>query len=178
MNIVIITGSPHRHGTSALLVEHFTQGAVEAGHQVFRFDAAFQKIHPCIACRRCRTGHQGCVFRDDMDVLNPRLLEADMVVFASPVYYYDWSAQLKLAIDRFYANSAALRTPKKTALLLTMKDETMASAAGAILSYQGMTDYLGWERVEVLSALGCNTPEEMAGTDYPQRAYELGKSFM
>lgn len=55
MNIVIITGSPHRHGTSALLVERFTQGAVEAGHQVFRFDAAFQKIHPCIACRRCRT---------------------------------------------------------------------------------------------------------------------------
>ncbi|MFR2157094.1 MAG: NAD(P)H-dependent oxidoreductase [Evtepia gabavorous] len=47
-----------------------------------------------------------------MEELNPHLLEADLVAFASPIYYYDWSAQLKLAIDRFYANSTALRTPK------------------------------------------------------------------
>ena len=125
MKIVMITGSPHRHGTSALLADAFIQGAQEAGHTVFRFDAAFQELHPCRACERCHNTDKGCIYKDGMEELNPHLLEADLVAFASPIYYYDWSAQLKLAIDRFYANSTALRTPKKAVLLLTMEDDTM-----------------------------------------------------
>ena len=109
MKIVMITGSPHRHGTSALLADAFIQGAQEAGHTVFRFDAAFQELHPCRACERCHNTDKGCIYKDGMEELNPHLLEADLVAFASPIYYYDWSAQLKLAIDRFYANSTALR---------------------------------------------------------------------
>lgn len=176
MKIVVITGSPHRHGTSALLADQFIRGAQEAGHEVFRFDAAFQDLHPCLACEKCHTTDTGCVHKDDMELLNPHLLAADLVAFASPIYYYDWSAQLKLAIDRFYANSAALRTPKKTALLLTMEDETMESAAGAIQSFQGMTNYLGWQRVGMISALACGSLEAIEKTDYPEQAYQLGKS--
>lgn len=176
MKIVMITGSPHRHGTSALLADAFIQGAQEAGHTVFRFDAAFQELHPCRACERCHNTDKGCIYKDGMEELNPHLLEADLVAFASPIYYYDWSAQLKLAIDRFYANSTALRTPKKAVLLLTMEDDTMESAAGAVLSFQGMTNYLGWERVGVISALSCGDLAVMERTDYPQQAYELGKN--
>lgn len=176
MKIVVITGSPHRHGTSALLADKFIQGAQENGHEIFRFDAAFQDLHPCLACRKCRETENGCVYKDDMELLNPHLLAADMVVFASPIYYYDWTAQLKLAMDRFYANGPALRVPKKTALLLTMEDDTMESAAGAIQSYQGMTNFLHWQRVGVISALDCGNLEDMAKTNYPQKAYELGKS--
>ncbi|MCI5500217.1 MAG: flavodoxin family protein [Clostridiales bacterium] len=176
MKIVVITGSPHRHGTSALLADRFIQGAREGGHEIFRFDAAFQDLHPCLGCDRCRQGDKVCVWKDDMTGLNPHLLAADMIVFASPIYYYDWSAQLKLAMDRFYGLGEALRVPKKSALLLTMEDDTMESAAGAILSYQGMTNYLGWERVGVISALGCGDLEAMEKTSYPQEAYELGKS--
>ena len=55
MRIVVITGSPHRHGTSALLADRFIQGAQEAGHEVFRFDAAFETVHPCLACEKCHT---------------------------------------------------------------------------------------------------------------------------
>ena len=129
MKIVMITGSPHRHGTSALLADAFIQGAQEAGHTVFRFDAAFQELHPCRACERCHNTDKGCIYKDGMEELNPHLLEADLVAFASPIYYYDWSAQLKLAIDRFYANSTALRTPKKAVLLLTMEDDTEVECA-------------------------------------------------
>ena len=88
----------------------------------------------------------------------------------------DQRSELKLAIDRFYANSTALRTPKKAVLLLTMEDDTMESAAGAVLSFQGMTNYLGWERVGVISALSCGDLAAMERTDYPQQAYELGKN--
>ena len=106
MKIVMITGSPHRHGTSALLADAFIQGAQEAGHTVFRFDAAFQELHPCRACERCHNTDKGCIYKDGMEELNPHLLEADLVAFASPIYYYDWSAQLKLAIDQLTQQEA------------------------------------------------------------------------
>lgn len=177
MKIAVITGSPHRHGTSALLADKFIQGAQEQGHEIFRFDGAFKDVHPCIACRQCRNTDKGCVFQDDMNELNPYLLAADMVVLVSPIYYYDWTAQLKTVIDRFYAHSPLLRSlNKKAALLLTMEDDTMESADGAILSFQGMTNFLGWERVGIISALDCLDLEAMAKTDYPQQAYELGRS--
>ena len=70
MKIVIITGSAHKHGTTATLTDQFQRGAADAGHEVFRFDAAFQNVHPCIGCDKCvRTGE--CTFAaDDMKELN------------------------------------------------------------------------------------------------------------
>ena len=73
MKIVMITGSPHRHGTSALLADAFIQGAQEAGHTVFRFDAAFQELHPCRACERCHNTDKGCIYKDGMEELNPHI---------------------------------------------------------------------------------------------------------
>lgn len=175
MKILLITGSPRKKGTSSLLADRFVEGATKAGHEVYRFDAAFKNIHACVACRHCRNTDDGCVFKDDMWEIYSRLLEADAVVFAAPIYYYDWSAQLKLVIDRFYAHSPALRHYKKTALMLTMEDETMKSANGAILSYEGMTDFLKWERVGIISALNCLGREDIEKTDYPQMAYALGE---
>ena len=63
MYIVMITGSPHRHGTSALLADEFIRGATESGHAVFRFDAAFECVHPCIGCDTCRCGKSHVCFK-------------------------------------------------------------------------------------------------------------------
>ena len=92
MKIVMMTGSAHRHGTTATLADRFQQGALDAGHEVYRFDAAFQDVHPCIGCDKChRTGT--CTFAaDDMKLLNPHLLAADAVVFVSPIYYFTINA--------------------------------------------------------------------------------------
>ena len=142
MKITIITGSAHRKGTTAYLTEKFIEGATEAGHEIFRFDAAFKNVHPCIACEKChRTG--SCAFQDDMNELNPHLIEADAVVLVSPIYYYDINAQLKAVIDRFYANDEQLHGNKKSVLMLTMADTGMESAEGALASYKGMTNFLG-----------------------------------
>lgn len=175
MKIVVITGSPHKAGTSALLTEQFIRGADEAGHEIYRFDAAFMDVHPCIACESCRDTGRGCIFHDSMEELNPRLLAADAVIFVSPVYYYGVTAQIKAVIDRFYANNAALHTPKKSALMLTFGDDTMESANGAIASYKGMTDYLGWERSGIIAALECYTVEDIKRTGFPEMAFELGR---
>ncbi len=177
MKTLVITGSPHKNGTTALLANEFIAGAEEAGGQVVRFDAAFKNVHPCIACEKCHSGNGGCVFKDDMERLNPELLEADAVVFISPIYYYGMSAQIKSVIDRFYANDAALHSAKKCALLLAFADETDESAEGAIASYKGMTNFLGWRSVGIVAAKGCTVPDYIKNTSYLKQARELGKKF-
>lgn len=177
MKIVVITGSPHRHGTSAALAERFIRGAEEAGHSVYRFDAAFHSVHPCLGCDHCRKTAEGCVFQDGMAELNPHLLEADGIVFVSPIYYYDVNAQLKAVIDRFYANNAQLMGGRKTALLVTMADDTLKSAEGAVTSFRNMSDYLQWEPVGTVVAANAGDLTALEETDALDRAYRLGLRF-
>lgn len=176
MKILVITGSPHKNGTTALLAEKFILGAEEAGHSIYRFDAAFKNIHACVACETCHRTETGCAFKDDMEELNPKLLEADAIVFLSPIYYYALNAQIKTAIDRFYANDAALHGSKKAALIVTMADDTMESAEGAIASFKGMTNYLEWEIAGIIVGVSCGDVDSLSKTAYPEQAYELGKN--
>lgn len=108
MNIVVLTGSPHRNGTTSVLTEEFIKGAESKGHNVFRFDAAFHDIHPCHGCDAC--GMNGpCVQKDDIENdLIMRLVDADLIALISPVYYWHVSAQLKTCIDRFYARTGRI----------------------------------------------------------------------
>ena len=175
MKVLVITGSAHKNGTSAYLAQKFIEGAAESGHEVFRFDAAFKKVHPCIGCDKCQSAGS-CAFQDDMNELNPKLLEADAVVFVSPIYYYGLNAQIKTVIDRFYANDAKLHGSKKAAIMLTMADTTAESAEGALGSFKGMTKYLEWDIAGTVVGVNCMTPEMIKNTDYPEQAYQLGKS--
>mgnify|MGYP002422121466 FL=1 len=88
MHIVMITGSPHKKGTSALLADEFIRGAKEKGNSVYRFDTAFECVHPCIGCETCKCGDNPCVFQDAMMELYSELKKSDMVVFVSPLYYH------------------------------------------------------------------------------------------
>ena len=152
MYIVMITGSPHKNGTSALLADEFIKGAEESGHSVFRFNTAFECVHPCIGCDSCQCGDKPCVFQDDMNFLYPELKKADMIIFVSPLYYHCLSAQIKIAIDRFHGIDSALG------------------------SYHETVKYLGWNDSGVLLAYGCSTRADIEKTDYPKKAYELGRA--
>ncbi len=176
MRIVMITGSPHKNGTTSVLADSFAKGAAEAGHEVFRFDAGLKNVHPCIACEKCHTTDTGCAFKDDMEELNPHLAAADLITFVSPIYYYDITAQMKAVIDRFYAINDSLQVNKKLVLLTAMADDKLTSADGANLTFTRMAEYLGWEFVGIINADSCGTAEDIEKTNYPQKAYELGKS--
>ncbi len=176
MKILVITGSAHKSGTTAYMTEEFIKGASEAGHDIFRFDSAFKNVHPCIACEKCHTTENGCVFKDDMQEVNPELLGADVVVFVTPIYYYDMNAQIKAVIDRFYANDEALHGGKKAVLLTTMADDELTSAEGANVSFTNMSNFLEWEIAGIINAKASWTLEDLQKTEYPQQAYELGKS--
>ena len=173
MKVLVITGSPHRQGTSATLADAFIQGAQEAGHEVTRFDAAFKNVHPCIACERCHTTDLGCTFQDDMSELNSLLLAADAVVFASPIHYFGMSASITAVVGRFYANNAALQTPKKSALLLACTDTETWVPEGAIRTFQNISRYLKWDVSGIVTAMGCTDREAVLKTVFHQQAYEL-----
>ena len=99
MRIAVLIGSPNKDGSSNLLAESFVGGAKEVGHSVQIIDAAHVNIHPCTGCIHC--GYEGpCVQRDDIESVKSAILEADMLVFVAPLYYYGMSAQLKTLIDR------------------------------------------------------------------------------
>ena len=102
--ILILNGSPRPNGNTAALIAAFTEGAQSAGHTVTRFDLSRMKIGGCLGC--CGGGKNPdapCVQKDDMTLIYPAYREADIVIFASPMYYWGFSGQLKCAIDRLFA---------------------------------------------------------------------------
>ena len=131
MKIAVISASPHKNGTSALLADRFIAGAEEAGHSVFRFNAAFEDIHPCMACDAC--GMNGpCVQKDAIETkLMPRMLEADLLTLVTPLYYYGMSSQLKMVIDRFYSRTESLHRKKSLFMVTSWNsaDWTMTAIA-------------------------------------------------
>ena len=176
MKIVVLTGSPRKSGNSAYLAEQFIKGAEKQGHEVFRFDCAFKQVEPCRACNRC--GMNGtCIFNDDFLDLRPKLIEADMVVFATPMYYFGISAQMKRVIDRFYAINGQIKgARKKAAFLMTYADTAAREAEPMLAHYRMLMDYLGWTSVGEVVAPGVWTAGSIRNTDYPGQAYRLGKS--
>lgn len=101
MKILVLNGSPHLNGATSEMVTAFTRGAQEAGHQVVCVNVAHKNIRGCMACESCREKEPGvCCQKDDMQAIYPEILAADMVVFASPIYYFTLSAQLQAAIHR------------------------------------------------------------------------------
>ena len=174
MKIVMITGSAHRHGTTATLADKFQQGALDAGHEVYRFDAAFQDVHPCIGCDKCRRTGMCTFSADDMKLLNPHLLAADAAVFVSPIYYFTINAQLKAVIDRFYANNEALMGGKKAVLITAMADTAMDSALAGNEMFRHMTGYLGWENAGILNVRNASTADDLSEDDLAH-AYAMGR---
>ena len=109
MNITILMGSPNRNGSTHILVDELKKGAEDAGHTCDVIDVCHADIHPCIGCVAC--GYEGqCVQKDDVEIIKARLLSSDMVVFATPLYYYGMSAQLKAVVDRFCAYNSSLNS--------------------------------------------------------------------
>lgn len=174
MKIVVLEGSPNKNGSSNLLADCFRQGAEEAGHTVEIIDAAHANIHPCTGCIHC--GYEGpCVQKDDIDRIRPKILEADMMVFVTPLYYYGMSAQLKILIDRFCAfNSSIQRKHMKSALLTVAWNSDSWTFEALEAHYKTLVRYLNLEDRGMVLGVGCGTPSMTRHSVFPQQAYNLG----
>ena len=175
MKIFILTGSPRKNGNSNTLADYFSKGATEAGHNVVRFDSAFKNVHPCSACNKCNMDGK-CVYKDDFQFVKENIIDADCVVFATPMYYFGISAQIKSVIDRFYSVNGQISRPKKAVLLLTYADISPKEAEPIISHYESMIRYLNWTDAGKVIAPGVWTAGSVKETKFPQQAYELGKN--
>lgn len=101
--ILILSGSPRVHGNSNILCDEFAQGAKESGNEVEKILITKKKVNGCLGCNACmRTGGE-CVQKDDMNEIRDKMLAADIIVLASPIYYYTVTSQLKAVMDRCYS---------------------------------------------------------------------------
>lgn len=177
MNILILDGSPHVNGTTSVLRKAFEECATENGHKISTFHAAKEDLHACLGCDHCRTTDKGCVYKDSMEKLNPLLLEAECVVFSTPLYYFGMSTQIKMVIDRFYANNALLREQHKKAILIAACGDSDSWTLDALdAHYHSLCNYLHWENVGELNAIGMYTPADLTKSDYIQKAKELARN--
>lgn len=174
MKIVVLEGSPNRNGSTHILADCFRQGAEEAGHTVEMIDVAHANIHPCTGCVHC--GYNGpCTQKDSVDAIREKILDADMLVLATPLYYYGMSAQLKIMIDRFCAfNGSIQRKHMKSALLAVAWNSDDWTFEALEAHYKTLVRYLNLKDMGMVLGRGCGTPSMTEHSRFPQQAYNLG----
>ena len=151
MKILILNGSPHPKGNTKAMTAAFTKGAESAGHEVVEYQVAKMDIKGCIACEYCHgKGEGACIQKDDMQQLYPELASADMIVFATPVYYFGVTGQLESTISRFYAQMKP-KANKYALLVSSMSPNVYAGIEG---QYKGMMAFFGAEDLGIKTAFG------------------------
>ncbi len=173
MNVLVISSSPRAHGNSDLLCAAFAEGAHSAGPTVETFSLREHRINPCVACYACQKNGGTCCQKDDMNGLMEKLMAADVLCLASPVYFYSICAQLKAVIDRCVARYTEL-TGKKFCFILTAADgrEEILRAAEPL---RGFMDCLpGAQECGALFAHGVYEKGDVSSTPFPAEAYAMG----
>ncbi len=158
MNIVVLNGSPRPKGNTAAMVQAFTEGATEAGHQVTVVNIGNKKIGGCKHCDYCHTKEKGtCIQKDDMQEIYPVLKEAEMLVIASPIYYFSMTGQMHCTIERMYIWDV-MPNIKKAALILSALESGFEAP---IQTYKdAFIDYMNAEDMGIITAVGSEHKSE------------------
>lgn len=174
--VLIVSGSPRKNGNSELLCEQFLKGAQEAGHNVEKISLREYKINYCKGCGVCNSKHV-CVQKDDMKGLLDKMLNADVFVLATPVYFYTMDAQLKTFIDRCVPQYTSM-TNKEVYFILSAADTEKANLKPAVESLRGFTrDCLeGTKEKGIIYGVGAWGVGEIKKSPAYQEAYEMGKN--
>lgn len=179
--ILILNGSPREKGNSSTLSSQAAAGAAAAGASVETLYLHRLNINPCDACDSCLNTSGECVIQDDMVGVYPKVAEADVIVLVSPIYWFTYSAQLKLCIDRWYAFQGVswdVFKGKTFALILAYGDEDLESSGGinAVKTVETMCRFLKADLAGVvhgsLSAIG----DAQKHPDLMKQAFELGQT--
>lgn len=188
MKILVLVGSSFAGGNTEKLAERFADGARDAGHAVEFFRMSRKHVNYCLGCNACvKTGN--CFQQDDMQEFYRLFLECDVIVFASPLYFWGISAQTKAVIDRLYAlgeksPKGYFSYPKKKSMLLVTaadSDSHFWTFESAVQYYERLAAYMRWISLGVLKAGSCGGTSQERNielTGHLERAYQLGKSLL
>ncbi len=182
--VLVLLASPRKGGNCALLADRLASGVSDAGAESHVVSLSGLNIAPCNACDRClKSGNGQCVIKDDMQSIYEELATADAVVFASPVYWFNYAAQLKLVIDRTYAiqrDGVYALTGKKVGILMTYGDTDVFGSGGvnALRSLQDMCSFVRAEIVGIVHGHAEKAGDVKNNPGLLEEAYRLGRELV
>lgn len=173
--VLILSGSPRKNGNSDVLCDEFAKGALESGNQVEKIRVAEKKIGFCRACYACKESGI-CAIKDDMAEILQKMIDADVIVLASPVYFYSIDAQLKAVIDRTVARWLEMKN-KEFYYIVTAADEEKISAETTLACFRGYADCVdGAKEMGIIYGMGVYEKGEIKEHSAMVKAYNMGKS--
>ncbi len=175
-NVVVISSTPRVGGNSEVLAREFARGAESAGHHVEFIDLKNYKLNYCTGCYAChKTGK--CVFEDGMNELSEKLLKANVICFATPVYFYSMSGQLKVFIDRLCPTYEKVKAD--VYMIASQWDSDKEIMDNTFEAIRGLTKYCfeGCEEKGLLYGVGLSEKGEAEqNQNYMNKAFEMGKN--
>ena len=173
--VLVISTSPRKGGNSDTLADAFAQGAREAGHRVERVSLHDKTIGFCRGCLTCVKA-QRCVIHDDAEPIVQRMLTADVLAFATPIYYYGMCGQMKTLLDRSNPLYSADYRFRDVYLLAAAAEEDGHTVDGTVTGLQGWIDCFDKARLAgTVFAGGVTSVGEIRGHAALQKAHEMGK---
>ncbi len=174
--VLIISASPRKGGNSDLLCDQFLKGALEAGHRAEKISLREHKINYCTGCGVCNETHR-CVQKDDMAALLDKMVHADVLVFATPVYFYSMDGQLKTFIDRTVPRYTEISN-KDVYFILTAADTNSKNLARTVEALRGFTEDCleGTREKAIIYGTGSWQKGEIKNTPAFEQAYQAGKN--
>ena len=172
--VLILSGSPRKNGNSDILCDEFARGAAEAGNHVEKIRVSEKNIGFCRACYACR-GTGVCAIKDDMAEVLQKMIDADVLVLASPVYFYSIDAQLKALIDRTVARWLEVKN-KEFYYIATCAEEDKGATLTTLDCFRGYADCVqGAKEKGVIYGTGVYEKGKIEGTPAYRAAYEMGR---
>ena len=173
--VVIISSTPRKNGNSQILCEAFEKGAKESGNEVELISLRENRINYCVACYGCSTTGK-CVQKDGMNEILDKMLEADVLVLATPIYMYDVCGQLKTFIDRILPKYTEIKN-KDLYYIATCAENDKNAIVASIQTIQGLLECVeNVELKEVVYGIGLHGVGEATNSKSYKEAYELGKN--
>ena len=174
--VLVLSTSPRKGGNSDALADAFVRGAQEAGNQVEKITLYDKTIGFCKGCLSCQNT-QRCIIRDDADAIIQKMLTADVIAFATPIYYYGMCGQMKTLLDRANPLFPADYQFRDIYLLAAAAEADEHTVDGAVTGLQGWIDCFEKARLAgTVFAGGVTAVGEIQGHPALQRAFDLGKT--
>ena len=176
--IVVITGSPRKNGNSFAMTDAFIKAAEAKGHTITRFDAALKKVSGCRACETCFSTGKACTFDDDFNTIAPAILEADVIVFTMPVYWYSIPAQIKGVIDRIFSMVVGGKdiAGKECALITCCEEDDMSVMDGVRIPIERMAALNKWKMAGEVLIPGVLNVGDIDKTEGCKKAADLANA--
>lgn len=175
--VLILASSPRKGGNSDTLASEFAKGAAESGSNVETVFLRDKKINYCHGCEYCASHNGVCVQKDDMAEIIKKMIAADVLVFATPVYFYTMDAQMKAMIDRCVARYTEIKN-KDVYFIVTAADTDDDMLEKTVEGLRGFTEDClpGTNEKGIIYGSGVWKKGEVNSTNHMADAYNMGKN--